>query len=170
MPALPPVLPARPPRASTEPRLKGMLAIIFWCACGVTAVNLAGPFALIAQIGPHATFNAVIDALSGDSVQSRILRFGLFPQLVLFVWAASFVVLTVMRRQSALLVSRALMLAWLLISAVCQFGIRDAIAPGGMTMEAFAALIPGILAQGVGVAAFWAFMRDGAQPRAYFVR
>lgn len=170
MPALPPVLPARRRRDPAEPGLRGLLAIIFWCACGITAVHLAGPFTLISQMGPHAAFSAIVDALSGDTVQTQVLRFGLMPQLVLFIWAVSFVVLAVMRRKVALSISPSIFAAWLVVTAFCQFAIRDAISPDGLSVEGLAALMPGLLAQGVGVAAFWAYMRGGEQPKAYFTR
>lgn len=170
MPTVPRMLPGPTRRDPAQPRLKGLLAIIFWCACGITAVHLAGPFTLVSQLGPQAAFSAVVDALSGDAVQTRVLRFGLLPQLTLFIWAVSFVVLTVMRRSAARIAAPALFVLWLVVTAFCQFAIRDAISPEGLTVEGLTALLPGLLAQGVGVAAFWAYMREGAVPKGYFTR
>ena len=170
MSAVPPVSPVRRTRDPARPGLKGVLALIFWSACGITAAQLAWPFTLIATIGPEATASAVVDALSGPSLQSEILRFGVFPQLALFVWAAAFVIVTVMRLRLALIVAPLLMGLWALVSIVCQFGIRNALSPDGLTADALATLLPSILAQVVGAVAFWAYMRQAPGPAAFFTR
>lgn len=170
MSAVPPVIPARRRRDPAEPGLKGLLAVIFWCACGITASQIAMPFTLIATIGPQAAGSAVVDALSGPSLQSQILRFGVIPQVALFAWSAAFVAFTVMRLRVALTAAPMLLGVWVAISAVCQFGIRGAISPDGLTVEALAGLFPAILSQIIGAVAFWAYMREGQTPRAFFTR
>ncbi len=170
MPALPPIQPVRRRRDPSLPSLKGLLAIIFWCACGITAIPLAGIFTLISALGPQAALSAVVDSLSGDAMATQVLRYGLIPQFVLFIWAVSFVVLTVMRRAAALTVAPGLFFLWFAVTALCQFAIRSAIAQGDLSVGDLAALLPGLLAQGVGAAAFWGYMRSAGQPKLYFTR
>lgn len=157
-------------RRPDEPALTGLLAILFWCACGITAVPLAGIFSLIAAIGPVGAFSAVVDSLSGPSMASQILRLGLIPQLALFLWSLSFVILTVQRSVHALTVSPWLLATWAVVTALCQFGIRNATAVDGLTVGDLAALLPGILVQTAGAAAFWGYLREGERPRRYFSR
>lgn len=170
MSAVPPVSPVRRTRDPAKPGLKGLLAVIFWCACGITAAQLAWPFTLIASMGPEAAASAVVDALSGPSLQSQILRFGVIPQVGLFVWSTSFVVFTVMRLRLALIAAPVLLAVFVAISTVCQFGIRGALSPEGLTADALATLLPSILAQVVGAVAFWAYMREAQTPAAFFTR
>jgi len=170
MATLPPILPARRRRDPDQPRLSGLLAIIFWCACGITAVPLAGMFSLIAVLGTQGALSAIADSLSGDAVATQILRLGLVPQALLFIWGASFVVLTIMRAASARTIAPWLLLAWMLGTAGAQFAIRSLLTPDGVTVGDFAALLPGLLAQAVGAAAFWGYMKEAERPRRYFVR
>ncbi|OYW60750.1 MAG: hypothetical protein B7Y84_09815 [Azorhizobium sp. 32-67-21] len=167
------IVPTLPPTPASRPRrtgLKGLLAVIFWCACGITATQLAWPFTLIATIGPSATVSAVVDALSGPSVQTQILRYGVIPQVALFVWAASYVVLTVTRSAKALTFAPILMALWVGISIYCQFGIRAVLTPDGLSVETLPALLPSMLAQVVGAVAFWAYFKQADAPRAFFTR
>lgn len=170
MTSVPPLNPVAAPRPARRPGLKGLLAIIFWCACGITATQLAWPFTLIATIGPQATVSAVVDALSGTSLQTQILRYGLAPQVALFIWAASFVALTVARSALALSVAPLLMVLWMVVSIYCQFGIQVAVSAEGFTIDTLRILLPSILAQVAGVAAFWAYFKEGTTPRAFFTR
>lgn len=168
MPSLPRIF--TPRRRPDEPALAGPLAILFWCACGITAVPLAGIFSLIAALGPAGAVSAVVDSLSGQSMAAQILRLGLIPQLALFLWSLSFVILTVQRSAHALTVSPWLLATWAVVTALCQFGIRNAMAVDGLTVGDLAALLPGILVQTAGAAAFWGYLREGERPRRYFSR
>lgn len=169
MPSLPRIFTPRR-RRPEEPALAGPLAILFWCACGITAVPLAGMFSLVAAIGPAGALSAVVDSLSGQSMAAQILRLGLIPQLALFLWSLSFVILTVQRSAHALTLSPLLLAAWALVTALCQFGIRNAMAVDGLTIGDLVALLPGILVQTAGAAAFWGYLREGERPRRYFSR
>lgn len=150
------------------PRLGGLLAVLFWCACGITALPLAGIFSLIFAIGPASAGAAILDSLSGQSLNAQILRLGLIPQLALFIWGGSFVILTIQRSAQTRVISPLLLVGWLVLTAFCQFAIRKALAQDSLTLGDFAALLPGLLAQGVGVAAFWGYMREAERPRRYY--
>lgn len=164
-----PPAPQRAPR-SREGRLGGVLAVIFWCACGITALPLAGLFSLIAGLGVAGTRSVLFDSFAGPSVPQQVLRLGLIPQVVLFAWAASLVALTVAKSRLALAVSPWLLVAWAVASAYSQFAIRDAISPDGADLGAFAALLPGLLVQAASAAAFFGYFREGVRPRAYYTR
>ncbi|WP_029003905.1 DUF2569 family protein [Azorhizobium doebereinerae] len=169
MSAVPPI-PKRRRRFGEAGALGGVLAIIFWCACGIVAVPLAGLFTLISALGTQGAFSAIADSVTGNSVSTQMLRFGLVPQAILFLWAVSFVALTVLRSRHALSVAPLLMIVWVAVSAFCQFSIRALITPDGATIMDFAALMPGLLAQGVGVAAFVGYFKDGRRPRELYTR
>ncbi|WP_341987539.1 hypothetical protein [Azorhizobium sp. AG788] len=169
MTALPPVQKPRR-RTAEEGALGGLLAVIFWAACGITAVPLAGMFTLISAMGTQGAFSAIADSVSGSALSTQVLRLGLLPQAMLFLWAASFVVFTILKSRHALQVAPGLFMAWVAVTAFCQFSIRSMITPDGATLMDFTALLPGILAQVVGAAAFTAYMRQGHRPRFYFVR
>lgn len=170
MTSVPPLNPVAAPKPPRRPGLKGLLAVIFWCACGITATQLAWPFTLIATIGPQAAASAVVDALSGNSIQTQILRYGLAPQVALFLWAVTFVAFTVMRSALALSVAPLLLTLWAAISIYCQFGIQTAVSPDGFSIDTMRVLLPSILAQVAGVVAFWAYFKEGTTPRAFFIR
>ncbi|OYW41028.1 MAG: hypothetical protein B7Z45_03995 [Azorhizobium sp. 12-66-6] len=167
MPRLPSIRPIRHDN-DDAPRLSGLLAIIFWCACGITAVPLAGIFTLISVLGPQAAWSAIADSLSAPGASSQMLRFGLFPQVVLFVWAIGFVILTVRRSARTRALAPVALVVWLIVTAFSQFAIRDLLAPDGLTVGDLAALLPALLAQGVGVAGFVGYMREGERPRRYY--
>lgn len=160
----------RPRRAGDAPRLGGMLAIIFWCACGITALPLAGLFALVANAGVSGAMWALAETFAGNTPTAHVLRLGLLPQAILFAWAVSLVVLTVARSRHALVVSPLLLWGFVVVSAFSQFSIRDAIAPEGATLGDFAALMPGLLAQAAGAAALYGYFRSADRPRLYFTR
>lgn len=159
----------RPPNRET-PKLGGALMVLFWCACGITALLIAGIFALIANSGLSGARWALTEAFGGSTIQAQLLRLGLWPQLVLFVWGASLVVFTVMKSRHALTVSPWLLVAWVVVSAYSQFSIRAAMAPDGATIADFAALAPGLLAQAAAAAALFGYFKEGTRPRAYYVR
>ncbi|MDI4664151.1 hypothetical protein K9U40_07375 [Xanthobacter autotrophicus] len=168
-------IPARPPDggATAGPqaaRLGGPLAVLFWCCCGITALPLAGLFTLIAEFGVAGAKSALFDSFAGPGLPQQVLRLGLLPQVFLFAWAATLVVLTVAKARIALT-----LLPWMLATVVAasaygQFAIRDAISPDGADLGAFAALMPGLLAQAAGAAAFFGYFREGRRPQAYYVR
>ncbi|MFS8038259.1 hypothetical protein ACI7BZ_15105 [Xanthobacter sp. AM11] len=158
------------PAAAPEPRLGGALAVIFWCACGITALPLAGLFTLVSSLGVAGAQSALFDSFAGPGVAQQVLRLGLLPQLVLFAWAACLVVLTVAKSRLALSLAPWLLMAWVATGAYSQFAIRDAIAPDGADLGAFAALVPGLLAQAAGAAAFFGYFREGKRPAAYYRR
>lgn len=172
VPAAPQPKPRRRPTETTRdtPRLGGALMVLFWCACGITALPLAGLFSLVAATGVSGAGWALSETFAGSTLQAQLLRLGLWPQLVLFAWGASFVVLTVLKSRHALQVSPWLLAAWVAVSAYSQFSLRAAIAPDGATMADFAALTPGLLAQVVATAALFGYFKEGMRPRAYYVR
>lgn len=164
----PPRMPRRSPDA--PPRLSGPLAVLFWCACAITAVPLAGAFSLIASLGPQAALSATVDGLSGNEPATQLLRIGLIPQGVLFVWGACFVVLTVARARATLKIAPLLLIGWVLVTAWSQLTIRAALATDGMTVMDFAALLPGLMAQACAAAALFGYFSEGKRPRAYYTR
>ncbi|MFG1418140.1 hypothetical protein V5F38_09535 [Xanthobacter sp. V0B-10] len=170
VPASPPPRPRRRATPRETPKLGGALMVLFWCACGITALPLAALFSLVAATGVSGASWALSETFAGSTIQAQLLRLGLWPQLVLFAWGASFVVLTVMKSRHALTVSPVLLIAWVAVSTYSQFSIRSAMAPDGATVADFAALAPGILAQVVGAAALFGYFREGTRPKAYFVR
>lgn len=171
MPQVPPRAPAPPTDPAQRPaRLGGPLAFLFWCACGIAALPLAGLFTLISALGVTGARSALFDSFAGSGVPQQVMRLGLMPQAVLFGWAVTMVVLTVARARIALLVLPWLLVLWLFTTGYCQFAIRDAIAPDGADLGAFAALMPGLLAQAAGVAAFFGYFREGTRPQAFYRR
>lgn len=167
---MPSPIPRAAPKPALGPRLGGVLAVIFWCACGITALPLAGLFSLIAGFGVAGAKSVLFDSFAGASLPQQVLRLGLVPQIVLFVWAVSLVVLTVAKSRLALTLSPWILVAWVLASVYSQFAIRDAISPDGADLGAFAALMPGILLQVASAAAFFGYFREGTRPQAYYVR
>lgn len=163
-----PTRPAAPD--SVSPRLGGPLAVIFWCACGIAALPIAGLFTLVSAIGVAGTQAALFDSFAGPGVAQSVLRLGLVPQIILFAWAVATVGLTVAKSRTALALLPWMLVAWFLATAYSQFAIRDAIAPDGADLGAFAALMPGLLAQAAGVAAFFGYFREGRRPQAYYRR
>ena len=102
------------PGAEPKPaRLGGPLAVIFWCCCGITALPLAGLFTLIAEFGVAGARSALFDSFAGPGLQQQVLRFGLVPQVLLFAWAATVVVLTVAKARIAIT-----LLPWMLVAVV----------------------------------------------------
>ncbi|MDQ0504854.1 hypothetical protein [Xanthobacter agilis] len=170
VPVSPQPKPRRRPQERETPKLGGALMVLFWCACGITALPLAGLFSLIASTGVSGATWALGETFGGATIQAQLLRLGLWPQLVLFAWGASFVVLTVMKSRHALTVSPWLLAAWVAVSAYSQFSIRAAMAPDGATMADFAALAPGLLAQALGTAALFGYFKEGTRPRAYYTK
>lgn len=162
--------PRRRPVEREAPRLGGALMVLFWCACGITALPIAGMFSLVATSGVSGAGWALQETFAGSTIQAQLLRLGLWPQLVLFAWGASLVVLTVMKSRHALTVSPWLLAAWVVVSAYSQFSIRSAMAPDGATIADFAALAPGLLAQAAAAAALFGYFREGGRPRGYYVR
>lgn len=158
------------PSPRETPRLSGALMVLFWCACGITALPLAGLFSLIATTGVSGAGWALRETFAGTTLQAQLLRLGLWPQLVLFAWGASFVVLTVAKLRHALVVAPGLLMVWVAVSAYCQFAIRAAMAPDGASVADFAALAPGLLAQAASAAALYGYFREGTRPQAYYVR
>ncbi|BAF88949.1 hypothetical protein AZC_2951 [Azorhizobium caulinodans ORS 571] len=169
MSALPPI--PKPRRRSAQPgALGGLLAIIFWCACGITAVPLAGLFTLISAMGPQGAFSAIADSFSGSSASAQMLRLGLVPQFVLYVWAVTTVALTILRSRHALTLVPLALAVWVAVTAFCQFSIRSMITPGDVTFMDLAALLPGLLVQAAGVAALYGYFREGQRPAAFYTR
>ncbi|MFG1344292.1 hypothetical protein V5F59_05315 [Xanthobacter autotrophicus DSM 431] len=164
-----PTTPHRP-AAPAPARLGGPLAIIFWCACGITALPLAGLFSLVAGLGVGGAKAVLFDSFAGAGLPQQVLRLGLVPQVILFVWAASLVLLTVMKARAALSLSPWLLIVWVIASTYSQFAIRDAISPDGADLSAFAALMPGLLAQAGLAAAFFGYFKEGQRPQAYYTR
>lgn len=170
-PQVPPRSPSHIPGRPEGPvRLGGALAFLFWCACGIAALPLAGLFTLISALGVTGARSALFDSFAGAGVPQQVLRLGLMPQVVLFGWAVTMVVLTVARARIALLVLPWLLVLWLATTGYSQFAIRDAIAPDGADLGAFAALMPGLLAQAAGVAAFFGYFREGVRPQSFYRR
>ncbi|MEP9350348.1 hypothetical protein [Xanthobacter sp. KR7-225] len=175
-PASPPaghLPPAAPRQSAPEPRqrrLGGALAVIFWCACGITAVPLALLFSVIANVGAEATVSLLLDGLRGPGLSAELLRLGLIPQAVLFVWAAAMVLLTVARSRHALTVVPWLMVAWVVVSAYAQFAIRSALQQGAVDVMDFAALFPNLLLQAATAAAVFGYFAEGTRPNAYYQR
>lgn len=176
-----PQVPLRPPSPAAGPsqpagtpprpaRLGGPLAFLFWCACGIAALPIAGLFTLISALGVTGARSALFDTFAGAGAAQQVLRLGLMPQIVLFGWAVTMVVLTVARARIALVVLPWLLVLWLCTTGYSQFAIRDAIAPDGADLGAFAALMPGLLAQAAGVAAFFGYFREGVRPQAFYRR
>ena len=99
-----------------------------------------------------------------------MLRLGLLPQLVVFAWAVATVALTVARSRHALTVLPWLLVLWVAVSIYSQFAIRNALSPGGADLGALAGLLPGLLTQGVGAAAFFGYFREGRRPQAFYRR
>ncbi len=162
-----------PPSAAPAARpvgLGGPLAVIFWCACAITALPIAGLFSMIANFGVTGTLSALGDSLAGDALPLQVLRISLYPQAALFIWAAGMVILTVARSQLALGWGPWGLAAWTVVSIWAQFAIREAITPGGTGIADFAALVPGILMQVTCVAALLGYFREGARPRAFYTR
>ena len=168
---IPAHVPNGAPGSEPKPaRLGGPLAVLFWCCCGITALPLAGLFTLIAEFGVAGAKSALFDSFAGPGLPQQVLRLGLVPQVFLFVWAATVVVLTVAKARMALTVLPWMLIAVVAASAYGQFAIRDAISPDGADLGAFAALMPGLLAQAVGAAAFLGYFREGRRPQAYYIR
>lgn len=163
-------IPPHPAPVVEESSLGGILAAIFWCACGITALPLAGLFSLVASFGVSGAVSSFTDVLSGPSIQAQVLRLGLVPQVALFIWSASFVALTVAKSRHALTVVPVLLFVWLAISTYCQFAIRSRITPGGASLGDFAALVPGILLQAAGALALYGYFAEGARPKAFYRR
>lgn len=163
-PSPPPAPPARPVG------LGGPLAVIFWCACAITALPIAGAFSMIANFGVTGTVSALLDGFAGDALPIQVLRLSLYAQAVLFVWAAGLVILTVTRSRLALGWAPWGLAAWTVVSVWAQFAIRETITPGGTGVADFAALLPGILMQVTCTAAVFGYFREGARPRAFYVR
>ncbi|GGF69554.1 hypothetical protein GCM10007301_31520 [Azorhizobium oxalatiphilum] len=168
MSAIPPV--SRRRRSSAEGALGGMLAIIFWCTCGIVAVPLAGLFTLISALGTGGALSSIVDSVSGSSISTQMLRFGLVPQALLFLWSVMFVVMTVMRSRHALSIAPVLLVVWLAVTAFCQFSIRGLVLPEGATIMDLATLMPGLLSQAIGVVAFVGYFKEGVRPKAFYVR
>lgn len=151
-------------------RLGGPLAWIFWCACGITALPLAGVFSLTLANGFTGMWWALQETFAGNTLSAQVLRLGVIPHFGLFLWGAIFVVLTVMRSRHALRFAPLLLLVWVMLSTWCQFAIRDLMSPTGTSLGDFAALLPGILLQLAGVAALYGYFRESDRPKAYYNR
>jgi len=166
--------PAAPPPATPGEDgplgLGGPLAALFWCACGMTAIPIAGLFAMIAAYGVSGTLWAVRESFLGTSPATYVLRLGLIPQLVLFVWAAGFVILTVARSRLCLIWAPWVLAVWVVVSAYAQFSIRAAIAPEGATISDFASLMPGLLIQAASVLTLYGYFSEGRRPRRFYIR
>lgn len=183
---LPPDQPAPTPRRSPRPggagkgrksaaaqagiRLGGPLAWIFWCACGITALPLAGLFSLLMVNGFGGLWWALQETFAGETLSAQVLRLGVIPHIALFLWGASFVFMTVMRTRHALRLAPLFLFAWILISTWCQFAIRDLMSTTGIGLGDFTALLPGILLQLAGAAALYGYFRESERPRAYYSR
>ncbi len=163
-------IPPHPTPVVEEPSLGGALAMLFWCACGITAFPLAGLFALVASFGVSGAISSFTDVLSGPGVQAQVLRLGIIPQVALFIWSAAFVALTVAKSRYALTVVPALLFVFVAVSAYCQFAIRNRITPGGASLGDFAALVPGLLLHLAGALALYAYFTEGARPKAFYRR
>ncbi|MBB6307650.1 hypothetical protein [Xanthobacter tagetidis] len=165
--------PLAPRAASSEPRarrLGGALAVIFWCACGITAVPLALMFSVIANVGVEGAASLLMDGLRGPGLSAELLRLGLLPQAVLFVWALAMVLLTVARSRHALTAVPWLMVAWVVVSAYAQFSIRSVLQQGAVDTMDFAALFPNLLLQAATAAAVFGYFAEGRRPQEYYVR
>lgn len=167
---LPPNSPKTHAPLPKERRLGGALAILFWCACGVTAIPLAMIFSVLANMGVAGAQAALMDGLTGPTLSAQLLRLGLIPQVVLFAWGAAMVGLTIAKSRHALTVVPWLLVAWVAVSAYCQFAIRSALSPNGADVMDFAALMPGILVQAAAAAAFFGYFAEGGRPKAFYVR
>ncbi len=151
-------------------RLGGPLAWIFWCACGITALPLAGLFSLVMVNGFSGLWWALQETFAGGTLSAQVLRLGVIPHMALFLWGASFVFMTVTRSRHALRIAPLLLGVWALVSAWCQFAIRDLMSPAGISLGDFAALLPGILLQFAGVAALFGYFHEGNRPNLYYNR
>lgn len=153
-----------------DPRLGGALMVLFWCACGITAIPLAAAFAFVANLGVAGTQAALVDGFTGPGLSAQLLRLGLIPQAMLFVWGLAMVVLTIAKSRHALTIVPWLLILWVAVSAYCQFAIREALSPGGTDVMDFAALMPGLLIQGAAAAALFGYFSEGSRPRAFYRR
>mgnify|MGYP000939252577 CR=1 FL=1 len=167
---LPPPTSAGRPPAPPAPRLGGMLMVIFWCACGITAVPLAVIFSVVANLGVAGAQATLADGLSGQTISAQLLRLGLVPQAALFVWGAATVILTVTKSRHGLVAVPWLLVVWLVVSIYSQFAIRSALSPNGTDTMDFAALMPSILLQVTAVAALFGYFSEGTRPKAYYRR
>jgi len=148
--------------------LGGALAVIFWCACGLTALPLAALVSMFADLGPTVAIPVVTSAFTDDAPVAATMRLFLYPQAVLFLWAAGMVLLTVLRSRLALTWGPWGLVAWTVVSAWAQFSIRDAINPAGVSIADFASLLPGLLIQALTVAAVFGYFREGTRPKAFY--
>lgn len=167
---LPPSTPTPGSPLEKGQRLGGALAVIFWCACGITAIPLAVIFSFIANLGVAGAQAALMDAISGASMSAQLLRFGLVPQAALFAWGLATVVLTIARSRLALTAVPWLLVLWVAVSTYCQFAIRSVLSPDGSNVLDFATLAPGILIQATAAAALFGYFREGQRPTAFYRR
>lgn len=154
--------------APSKRGLGGPLAVIFWCACGLTALPLASAFSLFAALGPAAAIPVMTGSLTDNTPDAMTLRLFLYPQAVLFLWAAGMVLLTVLRSRLALTWGPWGLVAWTVVSAWAQFSIRNAISLAGVDVADFASLLPGLLMQALTAAAVFGYFREGTRPKAFY--
>ncbi|MGQ3675671.1 hypothetical protein ACT6QH_09285 [Xanthobacter sp. TB0139] len=156
--------------APRQSKLGGVLAVIFWCACGITALPIAGLFTLIMANGFSGLIWAVKEIFAGVTLSAQVLRLGLIPQVFLFVWGLSTVVLTVARLRQSLLAIPALLGLWVVISILCQIGIRNLMSANGAGISDIATLLPGILMQIAATAGLYGYFREAERPRLFYTR
>ncbi|MGE4371732.1 MAG: hypothetical protein AB7E29_02345 [Xanthobacter sp.] len=157
-------------KGSRQGRLGGVLAVIFWCACGITALPIAGLFSLVMANGFSGLIWAVKEIFAGVTLSAQVLRLGLIPQIFLFVWGLCTVVLTVARLRQALLAIPALLGLWVVVSILCQIAIRNLMTVEGAGISDIATLLPGILMQISAAAGLYGYYREAERPRLFYTR
>lgn len=160
--------------AAPEASLGGPLGLIFAAAVALVIIaGLALFFILTALIGfggmPWSTLLKDLIAIPADPrlFASRIVN---LQQAAMVVWAAVFVVMTLMRAPSTPKVASVLMVIWVILAMTGNAMLRHVGLTNGLDMFTILQMTPYILFNVIITAAFWGYMQDGRWPNIYYVR
>ena len=157
--------------AEPEARFGGAIAVLFFAAAFALA-----PLAFLAAKGaadPNGTAWVVLmmgrQAFGGD-MKSAYLASSMIQMLALLIWAATFVVVTLLRARSGPVIASLLFAIAALAAPVGQcvialafIGMREGLYPVG-------AQLPHMMLNVVAAIAFWGYMREARRPNLYFCR
>jgi len=153
-------------------RFGGIIAVIF-CAA-LLALTLLVFLAVSAARGGNGTAWLLLmmlrQALGGTDMKSIYVAASMVQALAIMVWAAIFVVATLVRPRSGPSLAAVPFAIAALVGPVGQCAMAIALIGGTGGMISAAMQLPHMVLSLVAAAAFWAYMREGRRPNLYFRR
>ena len=158
--------------AEPEARFGGVIAVIFFAAA-FALLPLVFLIVSAAKDGNGTTWVVLMmmrQAFGGPDMKSIYLAASMVQMLTLMVWAAIFIVATLLRARWGPSVTAGVFAIAALVGPVGQFAMAIVLIGGTGGLFGAATQLPHTVLNLVAAVAFWAYVREGRRPNLYYRR